>query len=664
MILAPNPSPRRQTLYHDSRQAQLWKSPIPTPIHYPLSGDLSHAYAFGADPILYDFQVQQYGASAHPPSQQSLMQPDPSTINWLNGDNLTPLSAATRGHKRESSLSSLGSGSAGPASPYSANTSSPLVVGHDIYNEYSDAALPLIKSLTPAQAPLPDQFYPQQFSGYNFANSNPFAFPMAHGTMQKPADGGEQEGYGSRLSAGQASRVPRDDIRQSGMLPKMDTWMDEYLQGFLPTAPLPQFKLERTASDSKKPPTLDRTVSDIEAAQSDSLYNPNLDVYSNKRISHIAPQPRPNDVINQRLQAANSQHLMATSQPPMTVSTRDHSPFRQNSPLAPAMQYDEPAQATSLQTARQVREQQNMEFNARVLQQQIAHASAAQGQNAAETISPKDINTNLVYNEREEDANNPLFPTSTSPMRGQQQVRPSPPSLVQQFSESGDDGYASMATTRRGSSSAYSSSSAQQQQGNYNFGAPAMPSNRQMPNAYPFVARQHTQTPEFNRDFPSTLTPMGSSSSDYMPDNSVTRPSTTTADGGTYTCTYHGCTRRFETPAKLQQHKREDHRNSALRDAGMTSTASASGPSRVQTQSGPHRCDRINPSTNKPCNTVFSRPYDLTRHEDTIHNQKRQKLKCEHCDEEKTFSRADALTRHYRVVHPHLIDEVTNKRRK
>jgi hypothetical protein len=136
--------------------------------------------------------------------------------------------------------------------------------------------------------------------------------------------------------------------------------------------------------------------------------------------------------------------------------------------------------------------------------------------------------------------------------------------------------------------------------------------------------------------------------------SSPQRPATTSADGGTYTCTYHGCTLRFDTPALLQKHKREGHRQahglggprrSESVSPGMTSTL-------LNSQAGPHRCDRINPSTGKPCNTIFSRPYDLTRHEDTIHNARKQKVRCDLCTDEKTFSRADALTRHYRVCHP------------
>lgn len=76
------------------------------------------------------------------------------------------------------------------------------------------------------------------------------------------------------------------------------------------------------------------------------------------------------------------------------------------------------------------------------------------------------------------------------------------------------------------------------------------------------------------------------------------------------------------------------------------------------------QCERINPSTGKPCNTIFSRPYDLTRHEDTIHNARKQKVHCPLCTEEKTFSRSDALTRHLRVVHPEHVDNMSRSRRR
>lgn len=152
------------------------------------------------------------------------------------------------------------------------------------------------------------------------------------------------------------------------------------------------------------------------------------------------------------------------------------------------------------------------------------------------------------------------------------------------------------------------------------------------------------------------------------------RPSDTRAATGTYTCTYHGCTQRFDSSGNLQRHKREVHRTQHQREGTASATSSSSPPASLGTESpgpagngmtsaallarnsqaGPHKCTRINPSTNKPCNTIFSRPYDLTRHEDTIHNNRKQKVRCPMCREEKTFSRNDALTRHMRVVHPEV----------
>jgi hypothetical protein len=223
-----------------------------------------------------------------------------------------------------------------------------------------------------------------------------------------------------------------------------------------------------------------------------------------------------------------------------------------------------------------------------------------------------------------------------------------------------------MATTRRESSSAYSTSShaTQQQSGNFNFAPPAVPGSvRQIPQQYPFVPqsrRQPSNLSNVSEDFTPTLTSMESSSSEYAPEASeVKKPTGASADTGTYTCTYHGCTLRFDTPAKLQRHKREGHRSSASvgDEGGMTSAA------RLNSQAGPHKCERINPSTGKPCNTIFSRPYDLTRHEDTIHNARKQKVHCPLCTEEKTFSRNDALTRHLRVVHPEHVDLSKSRRR-
>jgi len=158
-------------------------------------------------------------------------------------------------------------------------------------------------------------------------------------------------------------------------------------------------------------------------------------------------------------------------------------------------------------------------------------------------------------------------------------------------------------------------------------------------------------------DFPAHLASMDSTSSEAAaePSPEIKRPTDTFADTGTYTCTYHGCTLRFETPAQLQKHKREGHRQTSPQaSSGRPSPTGMTTATIKNTQAGPHKCERINPSTGKPCNTIFSRPYDLTRHEDTIHNARKQKVRCQFCTEEKTFSRNDALTRHMRVVHPEV----------
>jgi hypothetical protein len=200
----------------------------------------------------------------------------------------------------------------------------------------------------------------------------------------------------------------------------------------------------------------------------------------------------------------------------------------------------------------------------------------------------------------------------------------------------------------------------------------------QIPQQYPFISTQGssqselpTSTPEFpahlismestNEDGPSI--PSSQQSVEIKAQPQVTpqptqRPTDTSSDHGTYSCTYHGCAQRFESPAKLQKHKREGHRQ-------VSPSSGSASPNLAlrNSQAGPHRCDRINPSTGKPCNSIFSRPYDLTRHEDTIHNGRKIKVRCHLCTEEKTFSRNDALTRHMRVVHPD-VDWVGKQKRK
>ncbi|KAL2071260.1 hypothetical protein VTL71DRAFT_12495 [Oculimacula yallundae] len=119
-----------------------------------------------------------------------------------------------------------------------------------------------------------------------------------------------------------------------------------------------------------------------------------------------------NDTLSQRLQAANSQHLSANIQTPLTVPSRERSPFRQGSPLAPAGNtFGQQSSNVRFGTAQHLRQQQKAESDARALQQQFERFSSEH------SISPKDVD--LLYHENEEDANSPLIPP-------QQQARRQP----------------------------------------------------------------------------------------------------------------------------------------------------------------------------------------------------------------------------------------------
>jgi hypothetical protein len=282
------------------------------------------------------------------------------------------------------------------------------------------------------------------------------------------------------------------------------------------------------------------------------------------------------------------------------------------------------------------------------------------------TISPKDAL--LDYREADEDSKVPLFPESGASEYGNQY------SSGDQYRNATQSSFDTTTTGQpfRGETWAtpqfspnLTTSTASSQPGQFSFAAPPLGGNLHLPygatSQYRSTSNSMPAASDPTPDFPAHLTSMESSVSDVDPQNSqesrnsqmpseqLHKPASSAADSGTYTCTYHGCTLRFETPQKLQKHKREGHRsaNPATTSAAMTSAALLERNS----QAGPHKCERINPTTGKPCNTIFSRPYDLTRHEDTIHNARKQKVRCALCVEDKTFSRNDALTRHMVRLH-------------
>ncbi|TPR02261.1 Sfi1 spindle body family protein [Aspergillus niger] len=374
-------------------------------------------------------------------------------------------------------------------------------------------------------------------------------------------------------------------VNGENRFPDVDKWMDDYLR----LDALSDYTNHNANNNMTIGiPKLNRTISDI---YQDELYNPAM--MSTPQMAKPATNqqnlltPSFRNVIADRLQAANQGHLTARSQSPMVSMPRDRSPFRQNSPLA--AEYNHAAL-----------QQPQMATSAPTSQNGVNMGQAAQGE--PKTMSPKDAL--LDFNEGD-DTGLPLFPPSSQP----------------DFNL-GD----ALGGLRRESSGSF--------QPTQNFTSmESFPSHDVLPST-------EMTSPQASAKMPMQAPPVK---------EEISRPENTSADGGTYTCTYHGCTLRFETPAKLQKHKREAHRQTTPGGHLVTRDTSARN-----SQAGPHKCERINPSTGKPCNSVFSRPYDLTRHEDTIHNARKQKVRCHLCTEEKTFSRNDALTRHMRVVHPEV----------
>jgi len=72
---------------------------------------------------------------------------------------------------------------------------------------------------------------------------------------------------------------------------------------------------------------------------------------------------------------------------------------------------------------------------------------------------------------------------------------------------------------------------------------------------------------------------------------------------------------------------------------------------KVVVASSQHHAYQCEWSTNgKSCGRTFTRPYDLTRHHETVHSTEKKVFHCSYC-KDKTFSRLDALTRHMKTKH-------------
>jgi hypothetical protein len=362
-------------------------------------------------------------------------------------------------------------------------------------------------------------------------------------------------------------------------------------------------------------PKLGRTYSDV---MQDELYNPEPALTAPQERAAVYQKPEIKSEnqnsfprIFHEAQQQHQQHFSHSAS-----GNRDRSPFRHDSPFHPT-NTSQVIDQNQLAMALALREQMRKEAEQTV---------------APKTISPRD--SLLEYQEPEnQHGQMALFPPlqdARVPATHDDAMSNGGSLHASSHDGSDLDDFQSMATSRRASMDVP------------RFGYMQQPSFDAM-----------STNPYYYTDSSSLGAPMQLSdpSAPYIKEemgNPIPRPLDTSANTGTYTCTYSGCGQRFTTSTKLQKHRREAHRKSA---PSGNSVSSAAAIASRNAQPGPHRCMRVNPSTGKPCNTVFSRPYDLTRHEDTIHNIAKAKARCEICDDDKFFSRSDALVRHRRVKH-------------
>jgi hypothetical protein len=397
-------------------------------------------------------------------------------------------------------------------------------------------------------------------------------------------------------------------------------------------------------------PKFERTYTDIAA---DTFYDPSAVAQSIQQTkpaqsSLLSPYRSNNNEIQRALQAAQ----YARSQSPSSTMSRSDSPFRKSSPYRqPTNSFN--VNSPMVSSAAAAREQSHNADAAYAMKSQIRATQDSE----PKTISPKDAM--LDYREGDEDSKVSLFPDSgaeyDAQYTGGDQYKSAAQSNFDTPSSSQQSyGRESWATPQYSPNYSTAAVPSLQTSSSFNFATPTQTTMNSIPlsSTSQYRSTSNNMMIDSTPEFPAHLTSMESSASEAEPPNSqssdqyLQKPTASGASSGTYSCTYHGCSQRFETPQKLQKHKREGHRNANL-GPSMTSAAILERNS----QAGPHKCERINPTTGKPCNTIFSRPYDLTRHEDTIHNIRKQKVRCALCVEEKTFSRNDALTRHMVRIH-------------
>jgi hypothetical protein len=592
-------------------------------------------------------------------------------------------------HKRASSASSGVSipttDAVSPLAPSATSFSPSTFVGYDGFDSTNHSSAATSKPLpTPEHTPVQTSFLAAPFQSYNPSSPQnidhaELNMAMRRAMLEQQKQQQQQQQQKQQQQQQQQQATTDDEVPYPySLAPSVST-----LSHNSPATPQTSYPddfddglktisndFSSHASSQMVVSRLNRTMSD---AYQDELYNPTVSTTSQVRKvptkgGKIFPSYR--NPITDRIQAAHHGHMSALSSSPTSSVNREQSPFRQGSPFAQTPSGYHMQQPSHLHSEIQLGGQQQQHPDLRGIE--LVDATAEQG--GPKTISPKDA---LLEYESSEEHGMPELPPTPADV-SQYHI---PTTMGNSSGFQSGPGFPSMETF----SNQYQQASpiAQQygymQQGQQHLQQLPLQLQGQQAHRAPQQQQQQQarrennavqQTPEFRPHLSSMessnseRTTTGGNHSPSRPmqrpapqaTESVRRPEDTSSDLGTYSCTYHGCTLRFETPAKLQKHKRESHRQTTPGSHGgvRDAPAGANALAMRNSQAGPHRCERINPSTGKPCNSVFSRPYDLTRHEDTIHNARKQKVRCHLCTEEKTFSRNDALTRHMRVVHPEI----------
>ncbi|KAK0948564.1 hypothetical protein LTR29_000196 [Friedmanniomyces endolithicus] len=589
----------------------------------------------------------------------------------------TPVSfKRARGHQRTPSASTVASN--GPASPYThSNYAHPQIANTDFAPQspvtFADQAGTYSKNLlTPLHTPNENFYmgtaYMPSVAAHTGAHDAMKGFAIDHHNGDLAT---QYQNSGRRSMSRNASpATPPGEPVQNGQYAVPQNGEDYARM----TGAEHDGLLYQNADIAPANPNVQLWRSESQAYQ-DELYNPPTTEYatapppaSKPTKSYLTPH---RNLMTERLQTAN----LARSHSPTSSISRERSPFRDTSLFAPTRDWRSPA--PSVGTAASMRQQQKEQAE----EVELAQHRPQLNRESTKTISPKDAL--LDYNEQEQPS---LFqdsiPAGYKPHTGGTEQWPN------NFYGQPGSTFGTLQTPSQQSFVNFRATSADGYSGADATSFVPLPPLEQGPLQNPAYLNTYVAPKmESNPEFPAHLTTMESSVSDNPPPSSqdstanvttIQRPADTRAATGTYTCTYHNCTQRFDSHANLQKHKRDIHRvqqhsrdNSGASHAASSNSGSASprstespGPSTSgmtsadlmarNSQTGPHKCTRTNPSTNKPCNTIFSRPYDLTRHEDTIHNGRKQKVRCPMCRGEKNFSRTDALTRHMRVVHPEV----------